>query len=59
MPIEWLEMLLLVLMGVLGELIGVIKSFVDRSRSDRPLISEYFYRPGVGAGGGIGGVRLV
>ena len=49
MPIEWLEMLLLVLMGVLGGLIGVIKSFVDRSRSDRPQISEYFYRPAVGA----------
>ena len=49
MPIEWLEMLLLVLIGVIGGLIGVIKSFVDRSRSDRPLISEYFYRPAVGA----------
>ena len=49
MPIEWLEMVLLIFMGMLGGLIGATKSLVDQAHFHRPRISDFLYRPTVGA----------
>jgi hypothetical protein len=49
MPIEWLEMVLLIFMGMLGGLIGATRCLVDLAYSHRPRISDLLYRPTVGA----------
>jgi len=46
-PLELFEMFLLILMGLLGGIINVTRSFIDPTTT-RPSILEFLYRPALG-----------
>jgi hypothetical protein len=47
-PFELVEMFLLVVMGLLGGVISVMRCFVD-PKLQSPVIAEFFYKPAAGA----------